>query len=595
MPATSAARSSAVGGAVMLPTGKESLGLGNGYSVFEPLLLAGQMLGANGFVQLQAGYEIASDRVRGANEAFARTAIGYTWARDAGRGRAWTPMAEVMVARPSGGPGEWDVVPQAQVSLSKLQHVLMNVGVRVPLTQRDQREAAAGHLFVVGLVRRRPVPVLEVGACGCASWLVSGRLVGVARSPRRLRRRDAAAARSVALRAFRRLPGLPQQPDLAGGRGRLDRRGWRATMMANSARDPYWQASVRRETLDHPAHAADIQDECGGCHMPMAAQIARAHGGKGEVFAHLPVRGADVPRFSAWRPTACPAPSATRSPRRGWHDGRFNGRFAVTPPSDRGVRRIFGPFEVDAGRQTIMRSVTGYEQVKAPHIRESELCASCHTLITTALGADGEVIGSLPEQMNYQEWRHSAFAAERKSCQSCHMPRVAGPVRVASVLGEGRDGLSRHAFVGGNAHMLRLLNRSAATWEWWPSRRSSKRRPSPPSGSCNRTPRRCRSRSRPGAKAVWRSTSSCEPDRPQVPDRLSVTPRLAARGRDRRPRDAGLRVRRRARRRLDRGQRRRRRRAGLRAAPRHHYPRRPGPDLRAGARRPRSGCRRPAC
>ena len=30
---------------------------------------------------------------------------------------------------------------------------------------------------------------------------------------------------------------------------------WRATMMANSARDPYWQAAVRRETLDHPGHA----------------------------------------------------------------------------------------------------------------------------------------------------------------------------------------------------------------------------------------------------------------------------------------------------------------------------------------------------
>src|SRR4051794_23472553 len=27
---------------------------------------------------------------------------------------------------------------------------------------------------------------------------------------------------------------------------------WRSTMMANSARDPYWQASVRRETIDHP-------------------------------------------------------------------------------------------------------------------------------------------------------------------------------------------------------------------------------------------------------------------------------------------------------------------------------------------------------
>ena len=68
---------------------------------------------------------------------------------------------------------------------------------------------------------------------------------------------------------------------------------WRASMMANSARDPYWQAAVRRETLDHPAAAAAIQDECSKCHMPMARTEASAGGREGEVFAHLPVgRGA---------------------------------------------------------------------------------------------------------------------------------------------------------------------------------------------------------------------------------------------------------------------------------------------------------------
>jgi hypothetical protein len=130
----------AVGGAVMLPTGKESLGLGNGYTVFEPLLLVGQMLGANGFVQMQAGYEIASSQDKGTNEAFVRTALGYSWSQDRGRGRAWTPMAEVLVAKPSGAATELDIAPQFQVSLSKLQHILFNVGVRVPLTQRDARK-----------------------------------------------------------------------------------------------------------------------------------------------------------------------------------------------------------------------------------------------------------------------------------------------------------------------------------------------------------------------------------------------------------------------------------------------------------------------
>src|SRR5450759_5261565 len=33
---------------------------------------------------------------------------------------------------------------------------------------------------------------------------------------------------------------------------------WRSTIMANSARDPYWQASVRREDIDHPESKAVI-------------------------------------------------------------------------------------------------------------------------------------------------------------------------------------------------------------------------------------------------------------------------------------------------------------------------------------------------
>ena len=37
---------------------------------------------------------------------------------------------------------------------------------------------------------------------------------------------------------------------------------WRASMMANSSRDPYWQGSVRRETIDHRESAAAIEDEC---------------------------------------------------------------------------------------------------------------------------------------------------------------------------------------------------------------------------------------------------------------------------------------------------------------------------------------------
>ena len=63
---------------------------------------------------------------------------------------------------------------------------------------------------------------------------------------------------------------------------------WRASTMANSSRDPYWQASVRRETIDHPSAKAEIEDECATCHMPITRYEAKQRGGHGQVFAHLP-------------------------------------------------------------------------------------------------------------------------------------------------------------------------------------------------------------------------------------------------------------------------------------------------------------------
>jgi hypothetical protein len=123
------------------------------------------------------------------------------------------------------------------------------------------------------------------------------------------------------------------------------------------------------------------------------------------------------------------------------------------------ARAIFGPFAVESGLTTLMHSSTQFRPAEAAHIRQSELCATCHTLFTKALGPSGEVIGELPEQMPYLEWRHSAFKAEERSCQSCHMPMVDEELRITSVLGQPRKGLARHGFVGGNAFMLRMLDR----------------------------------------------------------------------------------------------------------------------------------------
>ena len=127
----------------------------------------------------------------------------------------------------------------------------------------------------------------------------------------------------------------------------------------------------------------------------------------------------------------------------------FVGGFKIDEQARAGrTPRVFGPFEIDKGQTTIMRSSSdAFEPTEGEHIRSSELCATCHTLITQALDAEGKVIGELPEQVPYQEWLHSDFR-ETRSCQSCHMPVVAEDVPITSVLRRARAGVSRHTFVG---------------------------------------------------------------------------------------------------------------------------------------------------
>jgi len=101
---------------------------------------------------------------------------------------------------------------------------------------------------------------------------------------------------------------------------------WRASMMANSSRDPYWQASVRRESIDRPSSQAPIEDECSVCHMPITRFEARLRGNTGEVFAHLPF-DADKkgrPRGSRRRVVFGVPPNRKRS---AWNPGKLQWRF----------------------------------------------------------------------------------------------------------------------------------------------------------------------------------------------------------------------------------------------------------------------------
>lgn len=192
--------------------------------------------------------------------------------------------------------------------------------------------------------------------------------------------------------------------------------------------------------------------------MPMARYHAKSRGELGQVFAHIAAEPTSPARREAMDGVSCSLCHQI-SPENLGSSQTFSGQFQLAAPLDATHRPEFGPFEIDAGLQRIMRSSSGgFQPTRADHIRDSALCASCHTLHTTALDAQGHEIGTLPEQTPYQEWLHSSYANER-GCQSCHMPNVPEAVAVSRVLGPLREGMARHVFVGANFFVQRMLNR----------------------------------------------------------------------------------------------------------------------------------------
>ena len=242
---------------------------------------------------------------------------------------------------------------------------------------------------------------------------------------------------------------------------------WRTSMMANSARDPYWKAAVRREVTDHPQASAHIQSECSRCHLPVASETAHALGTHSDVFDTL-----SDPTTSIFR-VASDGVSCTVchriEPESLEGETSFNGGFSTQPvaaqaaQADQGTPHpIYGPYEIEDGFRHLMQSAVDHEPRQSDHIRSSELCASCHTLITQTLGAGGEALGSFPEQVPYLEWLASDYGRgpAQRSCQSCHMPEIES-APITSVLGEPRERPRRHVFRGGNFFMQKLLGRYA--------------------------------------------------------------------------------------------------------------------------------------
>ena len=128
-------------GELVMPTGNEAKGLGNGVTVFEAFASYGQILPANMFLQTQAGTEQPTRTDVTPRAVFGRMAVGKSFRQELGFGRLWSPMLEIVADRDleDGARTNVDLLPQFQVTLNRRQHLRVNVGLQVPVSNTAGR------------------------------------------------------------------------------------------------------------------------------------------------------------------------------------------------------------------------------------------------------------------------------------------------------------------------------------------------------------------------------------------------------------------------------------------------------------------------
>ncbi len=229
---------------------------------------------------------------------------------------------------------------------------------------------------------------------------------------------------------------------------------WRSTMMANSARDPFWRAKVSHEVTVNPAHQAALEDKCTSCHAPMGRYDKFLSGDGPFSMAELAIDPIAQDGVSC---LACHMQSADSL------GFLFSGELVFDTSNV-----VYGPYS-DNIFGSPMTSFVGFEPVYGAHINDAGLCAGCHTLITETADLEGNLTGDeFVEQATYHEWLNSVFNTNTNpeggvSCQSCHMPRIDDGIVISAnyLFLQPRSPYGLHHMAGANSFMLKLLKENS--------------------------------------------------------------------------------------------------------------------------------------
>jgi hypothetical protein len=224
---------------------------------------------------------------------------------------------------------------------------------------------------------------------------------------------------------------------------------WRSTMMANSAKDPFWRAKVRHEILVNPTHSLELQDKCTSCHAPAGHYQAKLHGHLDHYLLEDVYQ--DTLGLDGVTCQICHAQSPQKLG--SLHSGNLN--FDTNY-----IRVAYGPYETAFAPP--MHNFVGITPIYGSHIGDAGLCAGCHTLITNAVNENGQFTGgTFTEQATYHEWLNSRYDEQHDNvtCQGCHIPQLLDEIIIAAnyqfLTPKYPFGL--HELAGANVTMLKLL------------------------------------------------------------------------------------------------------------------------------------------
>lgn len=221
---------------------------------------------------------------------------------------------------------------------------------------------------------------------------------------------------------------------------------WRTTMMALSAKDPFWRAQVSHEVLTNPGHQAPLVDKCTSCHAPLG-RYTHLFEQQGQAYS-MAALAADTLGLDGVSCMACHSQKADSL------GMIFSGNLFLDT-----TRTVYGPFP----GPNVAPMFTSFHLIAAygPHVQSSGLCAGCHTLVTETADLQGQYTGGhFVEQATYHEWVNSDYINLDISCQTCHMPSINTPVYLSGPNVNStnpRFPIYKHHFVGANSFMLKMM------------------------------------------------------------------------------------------------------------------------------------------